>query len=68
MFIECLLCAGGDGRLVIYVFIQQIFIEHPPKAKGDKHLSFLCSFIHYIFIEYVLYYMLMGDEGCPLTL
>ena len=43
------------GRWKIgYSFIQQILIEHLPKARG-KHLSFMCSFIQYIFIKHILY-------------
>lgn len=56
---ECLLWAGVNGRVVIYSFIQQIFIEPLPKARGDKHLPFIyLSNIHLLSI----YYLLAGDE------
>lgn len=38
-----------EDWLFIHSFIQQILIEHLPKAGSDKHLSFLL-FIYLIYI------------------
>lgn len=38
-----------EGWLFLYSFIQQIFIECLPKARGDEHLSFIHLFsIYYV--------------------
>ena len=54
-FTECLLYAGEMEDWLLHSFLQKNIIAHLLRTRGDKHLSFICSFSQYIFIEHILY-------------
>lgn len=49
-FTECLLCAGEMEDWLFIHFSKKKFIAQLLRSRGDKHLSFICSFSQYIFV------------------